>query len=164
MPQAPPLQWFKGGRQTKGRNHPTITTRTPPPPTRQRQHNCTFSNSPERMDSALLRSALMVGTVSNESRHASNDRCSSRRRTSASAAACTATVTVQPHKANVLWPVLTLFWLPHPASKHRPSGLAATLHRTHKSAHDGVPHRATNGDVGCRDWQHTSGGSSADLH
>mmetsp|Transcript_23350 Transcript_23350/g.51246 ORF Transcript_23350/g.51246 Transcript_23350/m.51246 type:complete len:203 (+) Transcript_23350:353-961(+) len=47
----------------------------------------TFSNSDARMLSALLLKALIVGTVSRESRHASNARCSSRSRTSASAAA-----------------------------------------------------------------------------
>ena len=38
-----------------------------------------FSNSAARMASAFDRSALMVGTVSRESRHASKLRCSSLR-------------------------------------------------------------------------------------
>mmetsp|Transcript_52468 Transcript_52468/g.114518 ORF Transcript_52468/g.114518 Transcript_52468/m.114518 type:complete len:203 (+) Transcript_52468:298-906(+) len=46
-----------------------------------------FSNSPARIASALLRRALMVGTVSRESRHASNARSSSFSSSSASAAA-----------------------------------------------------------------------------
>mmetsp|Transcript_7630 Transcript_7630/g.15307 ORF Transcript_7630/g.15307 Transcript_7630/m.15307 type:complete len:214 (+) Transcript_7630:330-971(+) len=46
-----------------------------------------FSSSALRTDSAFPRSALIVGTVSKESLHASKDICSSFRRTSASAAA-----------------------------------------------------------------------------
>mmetsp|Transcript_2046 Transcript_2046/g.3215 ORF Transcript_2046/g.3215 Transcript_2046/m.3215 type:complete len:310 (+) Transcript_2046:445-1374(+) len=47
-----------------------------------------FSHSDARTDSAFALKALMVGTVSNESRHDSKLRCSSLIRTSASSAAC----------------------------------------------------------------------------
>mmetsp|Transcript_15043 Transcript_15043/g.45450 ORF Transcript_15043/g.45450 Transcript_15043/m.45450 type:complete len:215 (-) Transcript_15043:1075-1719(-) len=47
-----------------------------------------FSSSVVRMDSALVRRALMVGTVARESRQDSNSSCSSCSSTSASRAAC----------------------------------------------------------------------------